>query len=147
MPYFNSSNASNFGKLGAIARKRIKEAMSNPDNPPPLTAQKALPAYIHRRLARVRKQLDLVDKRIEDEASKQGCDGQLLNWLCQAQDRLSDQERILDNRPLPGSRRPTPERPLRKSYTTLPPPEPLQVVAPPRKPEAPGVSDSGSNGA
>jgi hypothetical protein len=54
----------------------------------------------------VRKQLDSVDRAIEAEATKATPDGQRLNWLAQAQERLAEQERILDNRPLPGSRRP-----------------------------------------
>jgi hypothetical protein len=62
--------------------------------------------YVSRRLARVRAQLDLVDKAFEIEATKALPDGQRLNWLAQAQERLSEQERVLDGRPLPGSRRP-----------------------------------------
>jgi hypothetical protein len=33
----------------------------------------------------------------------------VLNWLCAAQERLAEQERILAGRPLPGSRKPAPE--------------------------------------
>ncbi len=62
--------------------------------------------YVSRRLARVRAQLDMVDKAFETEATKATPDGQRLNWLAQAQERLAEQERVLDNRPLPGSRRP-----------------------------------------
>ena len=54
----------------------------------------------------MRVQLGLVDKAFETEATKATPDGQRLNWLAQAQERLAEQERILDNRPLPGSRRP-----------------------------------------
>lgn len=74
------------------------------------------------RLIRVRKQLAMVDTRIEEEASKDGtrvtpnglpilCDGQLLNWLCSAQERLSEQERVLSGRPLPGTLKPTSKPP------------------------------------
>jgi hypothetical protein len=62
--------------------------------------------YVSRRLARMRVQLDSVGRAIEAEATKATPDGQRLNWLAQAQERLAEQERILDNRPLPGSRRP-----------------------------------------
>ena len=54
----------------------------------------------------MRVQLDSVDRAIEGEATKATPDGQRLNWLAQAQERLAEQERVLDNRPLPGSRRP-----------------------------------------
>src|ERR1039458_3628799 len=50
--------------------------------------------------------LDLVDKRITEQAKAKTVDGQVLNWLCAAQERLAEQERILAGRPLPGSRRP-----------------------------------------
>lgn len=62
--------------------------------------------YVSRRLARVRVQLGLVDKAFETEATKATPDGQRLNWLAQAQERLAEQERLLSGRPLPGSRRP-----------------------------------------
>lgn len=58
----------------------------------------------------MRVQLDSVDRAIEVEATKATPDGQRLNWLAQAQERLAEQERILDNRPLPGSRRPREDR-------------------------------------
>jgi hypothetical protein len=58
----------------------------------------------------VRLQLDMVDTRIEGEACKRHCDGQLLNWLCSAQERLAEQERLLAGRPLPGTLKPVVER-------------------------------------
>jgi len=63
-------------------------------------------AYVFRRLGRVRAQLELVDRAFEAEATKATPDGQRLNWFAQAQERLSEQERLLSGRPLPGSRRP-----------------------------------------
>lgn len=66
-------------------------------------------AYVNARLSRVRVQLDLVDKRITEQANAKTVDGQVLNWLCAAQERLAEQERILAGRPLPGSRKPAPE--------------------------------------
>ena len=73
---------------------------------PRVGPDEAAGSYEIKRLARVRKQLDLVDKAFEAEATKATPDGQRLNWLAQAQERLAEQERVLDNRPLPGSRRP-----------------------------------------
>lgn len=80
----------------------------------------------------------MVDRRIEEEACKQGgidadgkmqlpCDGQLLNWLCSAQERLAEQERVLSNRPLPGTLKPTaaPKHSREKpAPVTLPPVDP-----------------------
>lgn len=97
------------------------------------------PDYPTRRLFRVRAQLDLVDKRILEEAVKPNPDGQLLNWLASAQERLSDQERCLDGRPLPGSRRPAPEpaAPRAASPQAVPlPPSPAKQGEP-----APAVSE------
>lgn len=77
--------------------------------------------YVSRRLARVRAHLGLVDKAFETEATKVTPDGQRLNWLAQAQERLAEQERILDGRPLPGSRRPSAERADRRPILDLAP--------------------------
>ncbi len=66
--------------------------------------------FVARRLDRVRMQLSLTDDAIEKEARKATPDGQRLNSLAQAQSRLSEQERILSGRELPGvrkERRPT----------------------------------------
>jgi hypothetical protein len=63
--------------------------------------------YVSRRLARVRAQLDLVDSAIEKAI---GGDSKRLKELTEAQSRLEEQERRLSGRPLPGSRKPAPER-------------------------------------
>ena len=54
----------------------------------------------------MRAQLDLVAKRITEQAKAKAVDGQVLNWLCADQERLAKQERVLSGRPLPGSRPP-----------------------------------------
>jgi hypothetical protein len=81
----------------------------------------AATAYVNARLSRVRVQLDLVDKRIIEQAKAKTVDGQVLNWLCAAQERLAEQERILAGRPLPGSRRPSSERADRRPLIQLAP--------------------------
>lgn len=73
------------------------------------------------RLNRVRAQLDLIDKRIAEQANKGVIDGQTLNWLATAQARLSEQERILTGRALPGSLRPSAKN--KPANTELPEPE------------------------
>jgi hypothetical protein len=96
---------------------------------PQVGPHEAAGAYAVRRLSRVRVQLDLVDKRIEELAKEAAVDGQLLNWLCAAQERLAEQERVLDNRPLPGSRRPSKDdaRP-RQPGAWLSEPEPMPAT-------------------
>ena len=61
-------------------------------------------------LARVRGQLDLVAKQITLELLKDKPDSRRLRDLTDAQTRLSEQERILAGRPLPGSHRPSTKR-------------------------------------
>jgi hypothetical protein len=67
---------------------------------------KQLPAYAERRLARVRKQLDMLDDEISAELRKKHPDGQRIDRLAAASSRLAEQERLLDGRPMPGSLRP-----------------------------------------
>ena len=98
---------------------------------PRVGPEEAARSYEIKRLARVRKQLDLVDKAFEAEASKATPDGQRLNWLAQAQERLAEQERILDNRPLPGSRRPRDPGGRRASHPSYLDALPLPTLAAP----------------
>jgi hypothetical protein len=51
-----------------------------------------------------------------------------LNWLAAALERLAELERILDGRPLPGSRRPAPERSPGARVLQRPPAEPLPPI-------------------
>jgi hypothetical protein len=63
----------------------------------------------------VRKHLDRLDELMMTET-----DPQKLDRLASAQARLAEQERILDGRPLPGSLRPKPPKPLPRYFS---PPE------------------------
>ena len=63
-------------------------------------------AYVARRLARVRVQLDRLDTMLLAEN-----DAQKLDRLASAQLRVSEQERILAGRPLPGSFKPSHKKP------------------------------------
>jgi hypothetical protein len=108
---------------------------------PKAGSHEAATAYVNARLSRVRVQLDLVDKRITEQAKAKTVDGQVLNWLCAAQERLAEQERILAGRPLPGSRRPKDERarPMTGGWIELQPAlpataSPVAQVAPPARP-------------
>ena len=80
--------------------------------------------YTKLRLTCVRQQLGQVDKAILLESSKDHPDGQRLNWLASAQERLAEQERQLAGRPLPGSFRPREDRSARSQspiYDNSPP--------------------------
>src|ERR1035441_6850830 len=113
MARFTAANArENAAKAHASRRLRLvsgKLAGETFPQPPQAGPHEAASDYVSRRLASVRVQLDLVDKRITEQANAKTVDGQVLNWLCAAQERLAGQERILAGRPLPGSRRPAPE--------------------------------------
>jgi hypothetical protein len=65
--------------------------------------------YAGARLMRVRVQLDRLDELMLTES-----DPQKLDRLASAQARLSEQERVLAGRPLPGLRRPAKEAPPRR---------------------------------
>lgn len=71
--------------------------------------------YGVRRLARVRAQLDALDRAIE-RIIENPRDSKGLKELVDAQTRLAEQERILAGRPLPGSRRPAREKAPRQEF-------------------------------
>lgn len=67
--------------------------------------------YAEIRLLRVRGQLDALDEAIATEVA--GGESKRLKELVEAQRHLSEQERILAGRPLPGSHRPAQAKPKR----------------------------------
>ena len=67
--------------------------------------QQQLNSYVATRLTRVRLLLDSIDERMSHET-----DPFKLDKLASSQAKLSIQERELAGRPLPGARRPGPER-------------------------------------
>ena len=77
------------------------------DYPEHVPASDDYPAVV---LARTRTQLDLVGQQITTELEREKPDSRRLRDLTDAQTRLSEQERILAGRPLPGSRRPGQDR-------------------------------------
>ena len=111
MPLFTRETAAIHGKAGAIARWTKPPPEPEPVKPPPMPEPIA-PAnpFVQSRLDRVRAQLDLIDSRIKEQCEKEIPDGQTLNWLCSAQARLSEQERQLAGRPMPGSLKPASPR-------------------------------------
>ena len=135
-PHFTKANASEYARKGnAIRWARYREPEPTPAISLPEPLRVADNSFQARRLERVRSQLELVDSAIEAEAGLAKPDGQRLNWLAQAQDRLSEQERKLAGRPLPGSRRPrdndrTPANPGAYRVYDDSPPVPAKPVVP-----------------
>src|SRR5512135_2504762 len=139
VPQFTRENAAEMARRGNLARwSRYRPPAQAPAMPVAIAAE----GYPTQRLIRVRDQLDIIDQRITEEASKlKGLDGQVLNWLCAAQERLAEQERILAGRPLPGSMRPTRARDERH----LSPLTNLEPTLPDPPPPSPALSDQGAN--
>jgi hypothetical protein len=139
--------AANARQYAALATVRRKELASMPPGSPntllpapyktrdPNHARAPINTYVLKRRSRVRRQLNLVDRAIEIEASKDEPDGQRLNWLASAQERLAEQERQLDNRPAPGTLRPPSQRITRGNAG--------QLAAPEIPDQTPGVPRSG----
>ena len=104
MGRITSENARLMAARSAEARKQRREAAAFA----PLagaTSEATSGEYVVNRLARVRVQLDRLDKLMMTES-----DPQKLDRLASAQARLSEQERILDGCALPGSFRPKQSR-------------------------------------
>jgi hypothetical protein len=122
-PLFDSKIGSEYGKRGAKAREamiselrrkadafdRLKlETVSNLTLTP---ADSAGPSeeYLALRLGRVRKQITLLEVKIESflMANDDGESATAIDRLCAAKAKLSEEERVLSGRPLPGSHRPS----------------------------------------
>jgi len=120
MPLITCANARQLAAKALIARRANRERQRNLDQriadlTAKLTALTPVPreqlsGYVEQRLTRVRKQLDRLDDLLSKETNPQR-----LDRLASAQYRLSEQERILSGRPLPGSRRPSQEREVRRA--------------------------------
>ena len=132
-------------KRSAEAQRRLLPASAPLQAPAP----PAVDDYTRLRLVCVRSQLGLVDAAILKEAGKDYPDGQRLNWLAAAQERLAEQERVLAGRPMPGSLRPTAagkqhaSAPMADSAPWIPEPSPAAPAAqvePPPAAAAPGLT-------
>ena len=140
---FTAANAAEMGRRSAAAR--AAQAQRIPAEPPqPLAPLAPLPqpllteldTFAKRRLARVRAQLDRLDDELAECSLE---DSKRIKELTDAQLRLSEQERILAGRPLPGSRRPAAERAPRlgasaPAYEPVPIPVPIAQPAQPAQP-------------
>lgn len=156
MPVFTAATARKAALRSVEARRmqaarREARALMAPDLAAPLDTAGPVPpppangtSYAERRLHCVRLQLARVDAMLMTEQ-----DPQRLDRLASAQLRLSEQERVLAGRPLPGQRRPGPERAVNPmawlqsatnghredaSEAPEPAPEPLEAPASPPEP-------------
>jgi len=120
MSRFTAANAKEMAAKSHLARRQRHSAWADAEDSPqfPATTAQHGDDYAGRRLARVRMQLDRVDDMMMKES-----DPQRMDRLASAQARLSEQERVLAGRPLPGSHRPAKERPPTKSMIHLGPVE------------------------
>jgi hypothetical protein len=84
-----------------LLRNKLREERWNAPPPEEIKCDE----YIVKRVMRVRAQLDRIDRMMMEEDNPQAIDR-----LAAAMARLSEQERILAGRPLPGSHRPSKPR-------------------------------------
>ena len=104
--FFTSENAAMYArKSHALDSARNQKPVADPSQA--LAVQSVEPAqvFVEKRLTRVREQLERLDDLVKTEK-----DAKMLKALADATTRLSEQERILAGRPLPGSRRPREDR-------------------------------------
>jgi len=107
MPRFTAANAremaarAHTARLQRLASGRL--AGETFPQPPQVGLDEAAGSYVIKRLSRVRAHLDRIDALLAEES-----DPKRLKELAEASHKLAEQERVLDNRPLPGSRRPAP---------------------------------------
>lgn len=118
---FTAETAAEYARRSHEARKAAKLRSTELSQSTPTDPLNAIPAYTLERLIRVRKQLDRIDEMMMAES-----DPQRLDRLASAQARLSEQERTLDGRPLPGSMRPS-----KATSTRRPTVSPIEPETPP----------------
>jgi len=116
MPLFTSQNAATHGRNGGIARARNYEARQQAEHTQDNTPLEPA-GFVASQLTRTRKQIEQLNEQFESST-----DPKELKALADALARLAEIERILDGRPLPGSRKPS-NRPARNSYA-IPDPTP-----------------------
>ena len=79
--------------------------------------------YQSKQLIRVREQIDMLSDKLTEAMTADETDAGAIDRLANALNRLRDQERILDGRPLPGSKRPATEKPKRNQGQSFEPVE------------------------
>lgn len=122
MPLFTSETAREYGRRGNAARvlKRLREKALAAD---PAKENTEASEFRKLRLARVRRQIEMLDTLIEDELKKgEDCDPGKIDRLASAAARLNELERQHSNRSLPPVLKAEPAKKSRQR-TELPEPE------------------------
>lgn len=119
-PPFTPANSREMQRRSAEARRAKKAKATQPTEQP-----LELPEYLALRLVRARKQIDQVSTMLEKER-----DAQKIDRLASALYRLSELERTLANRPLPGSLKPAPARRARSQASY----GPIETASEPAQP-------------
>ena len=112
MALFTAETAVAAAKLShaPTSARFAKPVEAQPTPEPPQPATEPADVYTSQVLARVRVQLNLVNSALTNALEQPKPDAQAIDRLASAQMRLAEQERILAGRPLPGSRKPAPDR-------------------------------------
>lgn len=135
---FDKQNARSFGAMGheayriKIKAQQDREALlqrllkaeetriaESAQRPPQLPADSP-DDFVARKLERVRLQWDKLDAMLDEALDKVPLDAGGVDRIAAAICRVAELERTLANRPLPGSRRPSAERPRRDNGFTPP---------------------------
>ena len=117
MALFTAETASEAAKRSHLptSKRHLTNVFTPPEptQPQPIPQPAAIPAdyYVQGRLARVREQIERLSDMLDEET-----DPQKIDRICAGIERLSKIEGNLANRPLPGSRRPAPERDRRRDF-------------------------------
>lgn len=111
---FTAENAAEMGRKSAEARRAREEMYRAAAN---IAVDDPNLDFTQATLARVRMQLDLVNKRLTEALERDRLDPGAIDRLASAQSRLSEQERILAGRPTPGSLKPATPRQSRTSVS------------------------------
>lgn len=110
MPLFTPEVARMNAAKSAEVRRANAQAKRNGITP--LASTDA--AYLRKRLARVRLQIEDMNKRLDAEQ-----DPQAVQWIVNSIYRLTELERVIAGRPLPGQLKPVAARPARPSAEPL----------------------------
>jgi hypothetical protein len=139
MPPFTRENAAIMSAKGNASRWSRPRQSNPPAEAPEIPAEipqtiVEVESFTSRRLTRVRDQLERLDRMAAEED-----DPKRIKELADATTRLSEQERILDGRPMPGSRRPPTDKAQRAGtwgelQPALPQVAPVAQVAPVQSP-------------
>lgn len=135
VPFINSSNARALALL-SWANRKAKAAAKPPPCSPVLPAVVPAEEYVSKQLLRTRKQIDLLNDRLDDP----GLDWKAVKAIADAKARLYDIEAALANRPKPGMLRPVAQRAGKRNYASQGPPANWDTPVPVQSQFAPSTN-------